>query len=47
MVKVTRLDEPEKKKDGRLGFMKGKILVPDDFDTMGSEEIARMFEGEN
>lgn len=46
MVKVVPLDEPAKKPIRRLGFMKGQISVPDDFDTMGQEEIIRMFEGE-
>ena len=30
----------------RVGFMEGMISVPDDFDTMFSEEIIAMFEGE-
>jgi prevent-host-death family protein len=46
MVKVVPLDEPPKKPVQRLGFMKGRISVPDDFDQMGQEEIIRMFEGE-
>jgi hypothetical protein len=29
----------------RLGFMAGQMSVPDDFDQMGSEEIARIFSG--
>lgn len=29
----------------RIGFMKGQISVPDDFDTMGQDEIQAMFEG--
>jgi prevent-host-death family protein len=29
----------------RFGFMKGKIKVPDDFDTMYQDEIIAMFEG--
>lgn len=29
----------------RFGFMKGKISVPNDFDTMGQDEIIAMFEG--
>jgi len=29
----------------RIGFMKGQITVPDDFDRMYEEEIAAMFEG--
>ena len=28
----------------RLGFMEGEIMVPDDFDQMGKDEIATMFE---
>ena len=41
LVKVVPLDAP--KKPQRLGFMKGEIAVPDDFDTMGQDEIAEMF----
>jgi len=29
----------------RIGFMKGQISIPDDFDRMGEQEIAAMFEG--
>jgi hypothetical protein len=29
----------------RIGFMKGQIKVPADFDTMGADEISDMFEG--
>jgi prevent-host-death family protein len=47
MVKVVPIDAPPVKPMRRLGFMKGQILVPDDFDTMGQEEIIRMFEGED
>lgn len=46
MVKVEAIDPAPPKPKRRLGFMKGQILVPDDFDRMGEEEIARMFEGE-
>lgn len=41
LVKVTALDSPKKPK--RLGFMKGEIEVPDDFDRMFENEIAAMF----
>ena len=34
---------PQKKR--RVGFLTGHISVPDDFDSMGSEEIASLFEG--
>ena len=46
LVKVVPLDAPSQKPVRRLGFMKGQISVPDDFDRMGQEEIIRMFEGE-
>ena len=29
----------------RLGALKGQFSVPDDFDRMGQEEIADLFEG--
>ena len=41
LVKVTALDTPAKAR--RLGFMTGEIEVPDDFDSMGGAEIARLF----
>jgi hypothetical protein len=31
------------KETRRLGFMAGRITVPDDFDRMGAAEIERMF----
>jgi len=46
MVKVVPLDAEEQGKLPRLGFMAGEFKVPDDFDTMGAEEIERMFNGE-
>jgi prevent-host-death family protein len=42
VAKVTAYQE---KPPQRIGFMKGQIAVPDDFDTMFAEEIADMFEG--
>jgi prevent-host-death family protein len=45
MVKVIALDAPAEKKIKRLGFMAGEISVPDDFDTMGQDEIEKMFYG--
>jgi prevent-host-death family protein len=29
----------------RIGFMKGEVCVPEDFDRMGEDEIADIFEG--
>lgn len=45
LVKVERLNVPEKQ-TRRLGFMAGQMKVPDDFNTMGQEEIERLFYGE-
>jgi prevent-host-death family protein len=41
LVKVAALDAPTKLR--RLGFMKGEIAVPDDFNRMGEAEIATLF----
>jgi len=45
LVKVTPLDTPVAGQVRRLGFMAGRIRVPDDFDRMGSAEIERLFGG--
>ena len=45
-VKVVRIDAPERTPKRRLGFLKGQIRVPDDFDTMIADEIEKMFYGE-
>ena len=45
LVKVTPLSEKEQKGEQKLGFMKGELIVPDDFDSMGESEIIRLFEG--
>ena len=41
LVKVSALDAPAQPQ--RLGFLKGEIQVPDDFDRMGENEIAALF----
>jgi prevent-host-death family protein len=46
LVKVIPVDAPVPKKVQRLGFMSGQLAIPDDFDAMGSAEIAKIFEGE-
>jgi prevent-host-death family protein len=43
LVKVTSLDTPVAGQVRRLGFMEGRIVVPDDFDRMGNAEIERLF----
>lgn len=41
LVKVTALGTPQQPK--RLGFLKGEIEVPADFDRMGEREIQALF----
>ena len=42
LVKVVALDAP--KGPRRLGFLKGQFKVPEDFNTMGQAEIAKLFD---
>jgi prevent-host-death family protein len=41
LVKVSAIDAPAVPR--RIGFLKGEIKVPDDFDRMGEQEIAALF----
>ncbi len=43
MVKVVPLDAPSPGEVRRLGFLAKRLKVPDDFDRMGEDEIARLF----
>ncbi|MDE0045425.1 MAG: type II toxin-antitoxin system prevent-host-death family antitoxin [bacterium] len=43
MVKVVALDAPDPRH--RIGFLAGQISVPDDFDSMGSEDVRIPFSG--
>jgi prevent-host-death family protein len=43
MVKVSSLSTPESGQVKRLGFMKHEFNIPDDFDSMGSDEIEHLF----
>jgi prevent-host-death family protein len=45
MVKVVPLDAPEPAHARRLGFLAGQLQVPDDFNTMGRDEIETLFGG--
>jgi prevent-host-death family protein len=47
MVKVMPLDEADVTTKPRLGFMIGEISVPDNFDTLGAEDIRMLFEGKS
>jgi prevent-host-death family protein len=44
LVKVVALNAPDAGQIKRLGFMAGHIEVPDDFDTMGQDQIERLFD---
>jgi antitoxin (DNA-binding transcriptional repressor) of toxin-antitoxin stability system len=41
LLKVSAIEAPASPR--RLGFLQGKIEVPDDFDRMGEREIAALF----
>ncbi|MFD2265285.1 type II toxin-antitoxin system Phd/YefM family antitoxin [Lacibacterium aquatile] len=43
MVKVVPLTAVDDGQQRRLGFMQGRLSVPDDFDRMGATEIERLF----
>lgn len=45
MVKISALNPAEALPTRRLGFMRGQITVPDDFDSIAAEEIADLFDG--
>lgn len=47
LVKVAAIEPEPVDTSRRLGFMRGQIKVPDDFDTMGQAEIEAMFYGED
>lgn len=43
LVRVVAIGQTDAPKP-RIGFMKGRISVPDNFDDLGRDEIAGMFE---
>lgn len=43
VAKLSAIDSPTS--PSRVGFLADQISFPDDFDTMGSDEIATMFDG--
>ena len=47
MVRVTPLNQSDEAAPvrSRVGMLRGQVAVPDDFDRMGQEEIADLFEG--
>lgn len=46
LVKVIAVNAPDVGRSSRLGFLAGRIAVPDDFDRMGESEIEGMFADE-
>lgn len=45
LVKVVALEPASGAAPRRLGFLAGEIMVPDDFDQLGAEEIEKLFGG--
>ena len=45
MVKVLPLSAEEHSDPDKLGFMSGEISMPDDFNSLGAQEIRGLFEG--
>ena len=43
MVRVVALDAPTEHQRSRIGFLKGQVAVPGDFDQMGRDQINAMF----
>ena len=43
---ILRAAEADLPRTRPIGFLAGRISVPDDFDTMHREEIIRLFEGD-
>ena len=46
LVKVMAIEAPTRAQMQRVGFMASEIIVPDDFDRMGSAEIEQFFGGD-
>ena len=46
LVKVMALTVPTGKRVRRLGYMIGQLTIPKDFESVGSEEIEKLF-GDN
>ena len=42
---VTAIGSPERNRPKRIGFMAGEFAVPDNFDRVGQEKIAKRFGG--
>ena len=45
VARLAPLDAPAPGQKRRLGFLSGQIAVPEDFDRMGEQTVAALFEG--
>lgn len=45
LVKVTALDAPTDRQMRRLGFLRGRLAIPEDFNNMGRAQIEELFGG--
>ena len=45
-AKVIRIDAPKVKPVRRIGFLKGKITIPDEIKRPFAKEIEEMFDGQ-
>lgn len=43
VAKVVPIDASDEKQQQRLGFLEGRIEIPDDFDSMGDSQIQSDF----
>lgn len=44
-VRLVPLDATPDRPKNLVGFLQGRVVVPDDFDRMGEAQIADQFEG--
>ncbi|WP_019594000.1 type II toxin-antitoxin system Phd/YefM family antitoxin [Thioalkalivibrio sp. ALM2T] len=47
IARLTRVEAPVPAAANRIGFLKGQMNVPDDFDRMGEDAILDAFEGDD
>ncbi|BAU57043.1 MAG: type II toxin-antitoxin system prevent-host-death family antitoxin [Halorhodospira halophila] len=47
IARLSRFESPQPGTSERVGFLKGQIEVPDDFDRLGGQAILDAFQGED
>lgn len=45
LARLVPLDAEPGRPRSLVGFLKGRIIIPDDFDRMGGDELVAQFEG--